>query len=222
MKSLFIQNKFFIVPFIVLFLLTTIVVLYFGNAKVHLYINQFHGTLTDNIYAIITNVGDGLFVFVVIGILLFIRLKHACLLALSHICSGLSVQFLKHSFFEGFPRPALYFQHIHTLYFVHGIEMNYINSFPSGHSTSAFVLFFCLALITNNNIIKFCCFILACLIAFSRVYLSQHFLGDVVAGSIIGFIAVTLVYIWIKQIKNPIWDTSILTLFKRNKIISPS
>ena len=217
MKPFYIQNKYFILPFALLFLLSAITVFYFGNAKIHLFINQFHGTLTDNLYAIITNAGDGLFVVFIIGILLFIRLKYACLLALSHIGSGLSVQILKRTFFGGLPRPALYFQHIHSLYFVRGVEMNYLNSFPSGHSTTAFVLFFCLALISKNNIIKLCCFLLACLTAFSRVYLSQHFLGDITAGSLIGILIVTLVYFLLKRLKNPLWETSIQMVFTKKR-----
>jgi membrane-associated phospholipid phosphatase len=59
-------------------------------------------------------------------------------------------------------------------------------SFPSGHATSAFALFLCLAFLSANRYIKLISFMSACFIAFSRVYLSQHFLIDIYFGSIIG------------------------------------
>lgn len=60
------------------------------------------------------------------------------------------------------------------------------NSFPSGHSTSAFCLFFCLCIISPKVWQKIFFFCLAILIGFSRVYLSQHFFEDIYVGSIIG------------------------------------
>jgi membrane-associated phospholipid phosphatase len=67
-------------------------------------------------------------------------------------------------------------------------------SFPSGHATSAFAIFLAVALISGNRYVKVLCFIFACLVAFSRVYLSQHFLIDIIAGSMIGCIGTLAVY----------------------------
>lgn len=73
------------------------------------------------------------------------------------------------------------------------------NSFPSGHATSAFAVFTCLALLTKNSYLKIIFFIIAVIAAFSRTYLSQHWLVDVTIGSLIGTIAATLFYFIIIQ-----------------------
>ena len=69
-----------------------------------------------------------------------------------------------------------------------------LNSFPSGHATSAFAVFTCLVLLSNNQFLKFVFFVLALTSAFSRTYLSQHWLVDITFGSIIGTVTATLFY----------------------------
>ena len=73
-------------------------------------------------------------------------------------------------------------------------------SFPSGHATTAFTLFTCLALIVPNKLLKILFFAIAALAAYSRIYISQHWLVDIFAGSIIGVtIATGFYFIFIKS-----------------------
>jgi membrane-associated phospholipid phosphatase len=130
--------------------------------------------------------GDGLFVIAPAIILLFFSLRHFVFLACAYLGSGLIAQILKRVFFEDMERPSRYLSGAAQLHLVDGVDLLSERSFPSGHSTSAFALFLCLALISKNKTFKFVSFILACLTAFSRVYLSQHFIMDIYAGSIIG------------------------------------
>ena len=67
-----------------------------------------------------------------------------------------------------------------------GVEISEYHSFPSGHSTSAFALFFCLSLLAKNHYVKVFTALCAIAVAYSRVYLSQHFLQDIIAGSFVG------------------------------------
>lgn len=212
MKQLYIQNKFFVLPFLLLFLVCAALTIGYGNATIHLYINQFHSSFTDTIFPVLTNVGDGYTVIVVIAVLLFFRMKYALLLASSYSVASAVVQVLKRGFFYGTPRPALYFQGNHHLHYMPGIELDVINSFPSGHSATALVLFFCLALFTSKPLLKLLYFVLACLVAFSRVYISEHFFGDITAGSGIGFISVILMSLLLKKLNNNFWNASIQSL----------
>jgi membrane-associated phospholipid phosphatase len=113
------------------------------------------------------------------------------------------------------PRPNIYFKDIYNLHLVKGVEILHSFSFPSGHSATAFALFLCLSLITRKKIMQLLYFILACLIAYSRIYLSQHFLMDAVAGSLIGVFTVLLYYYFHQQIKGEWMDKSLLTLKKK-------
>ncbi|MGH7411303.1 MAG: phosphatase PAP2 family protein, partial [Candidatus Methylomirabilis sp.] len=60
-------------------------------------------------------------------------------------------------------------------------------SFPSGHSVTAFAL----ASVLSRTYPKgsFAFYLLASMVAFSRVYLASHFLSDVVAGAAVGLLA---------------------------------
>ena len=75
-------------------------------------------------------------------------------------------------------------------------------SFPSGHTTVAFCIFFGLALIIPNKKIGAALIVLASLVGFSRTYLSYHFLMDLVAGSFLGVsTALGMFYILRKKLK---------------------
>jgi membrane-associated phospholipid phosphatase len=58
-------------------------------------------------------------------------------------------------------------------------------------------MFCLLAFYTKNNFLKVIYFLIAFLIAYSRMYLSEHFLKDVYTGSIIGVCSALLVYSWV-------------------------
>lgn len=58
-------------------------------------------------------------------------------------------------------------------------------SFPSAHAALAFCLF---AFFKNDKNLKHWALAIAVVIAFSRIYISAHYLSDVVAGALIGYI----------------------------------
>jgi membrane-associated phospholipid phosphatase len=67
-------------------------------------------------------------------------------------------------------------------------------SFPSGHTTAAFSMMFFLSLIIPNKYAKILFAIFAAFMGLSRVYLVQHFLIDVIAGSIVGILSTLFIY----------------------------
>ena len=92
----------------------------------------------------------------------------------------------KQLLFKGMPRPTKYFENEEVLHLVEGVKMHEWNSFPSGHTITAFAIFMILVLVVKNNYLKFLFVMIAILAGYSRVYLSQHFLGDIFTGAIIG------------------------------------
>jgi len=56
--------------------------------------------------------------------------------------------------------------------------------------------------------------ILACGIAYSRVYISQHFLADILIGSLPGFLAALIFYWYFHGLKEKWPDQSILILLQ--------
>ena len=69
-------------------------------------------------------------------------------------------------------------------------------SFPSGHTTSVFALAILLALNTRDKRISLIYLITAIITGYSRIYLGQHFLTDVLMGSFLGVMTAILVH-WI-------------------------
>ena len=59
-------------------------------------------------------------------------------------------------------------------------------SFPSGHTLASFEA--ATALYKDHTVYGFLAFVLAILIAFSRIYLQVHYPSDVLGGAILGFL----------------------------------
>jgi membrane-associated phospholipid phosphatase len=72
-----------------------------------------------------------------------------------------------------------------------------LNSFPSGHTSCVFVFFAGIAAILPYRYRFWQIFIIlfAFLTGFSRIYLSQHFLADVLFGALIGMISTVITYV---------------------------
>ena len=97
---------------------------------------------------------------------------------------------------------------------VDGINMHHSNSFPSGHASTFFVFCTCCALLMAYRFTlreqsgkrwllygasMLGLLLLATLGAYSRVYLSQHFLSDICMGSIIGFTTPFLIFFFARK-----------------------
>lgn len=189
------NNTFFLLPYLMVLLVSAAVLVLFSKPEIHLWINQYNSPFFDYFFKHLTFIGDGIFIIFPAIILLFFSLRHFVFLITAYFSTGLLVQLLKRLFFAEIARPSKYFHDLAPLHLVDGVKMLSGRSFPSGHSTSAFALLLCLALISSSRYLKLICFLLACLVAFSRVYLSQHFLIDIFAGSIIGSIGAISFYL---------------------------
>jgi membrane-associated phospholipid phosphatase len=67
----------------------------------------------------------------------------------------------------------------------------------------------------ENRFYKVLLLILALLTGYSRIYLSQHFLEDVYAGSIIGVSTTFLVYYFVHKKEHDWMDGSIVNFFNK-------
>jgi membrane-associated phospholipid phosphatase len=97
------------------------------------------------------------------------------------------------------PRPSVFFRargELEELNIVEGVHLiSGHMSFPSGHTTSAFILFGLLALLFARKWYwNAALFLLALLIGISRIYLVQHFFKDVYTGAITGVLLSVLIY----------------------------
>ncbi|RLJ80427.1 phosphatase PAP2 family protein [Pedobacter alluvionis] len=174
----------------------------FSKTDGFLIFNRFHTAWLDIFLKYITNLGDGLISILVATVLLAIRKKKkAMTVALAYIYSGLLIQIAKRIFHM--PRPKYYFEQTLFQYnhFVEGVSMYNHNSFPSGHTASAFALTTVLVLVFKKKKISPYCLFFAFLIGYSRIYLAQHFLIDVIFGAITGITCAILSYHQVYDLK---------------------
>lgn len=158
----------------------------FSKGEIHLFMNQFHSNFFDYFFKYATYMGDGIVVIILILILAFIKVRYGLFALAGFLSSGIIAQVLKRFVFSDAKRPLPFFNGIADLHLVPGVDVHSSRSFPSGHTTTAFAFFACAALLTHSKTARLFLFVLAFLTAYSRIYLSQHFLVDVFAGSIIG------------------------------------
>ena len=185
--------------------------IYFSKLDGFMILNSIHNTWLDTFFKFFTNLGDGLFCLLIV-VLLFVfgKKKESVTILIAYITSGLAAQILKRLFHM--PRPKVFFEQIafHYPHFVEGVRMSGTNSFPSGHTTSAFALATVIALVYKKRRISLGLIAFAVLVSYSRIYLAQHFLQDVIFGAVTGIIFALVSY-------DQIYDQKLWSLFKLKK-----
>ena len=186
LKNYILKNKWFIGTYLIVILITSILLLYTSSESVSLFANSIHNPFFDVFFKYITHFGEGWFAVPACLFLLYKNKKLGIAATIISISSALITQFNKHFVFENAYRPALVLKDF-KLNFVDGVDVLNFYSFPSGHTTFAFAIFTCFAFIYHKPLQQIFFLFFALLVAFSRIYLLQHFLRDTIVGSIIGF-----------------------------------
>lgn len=187
----------------------------------HQFFNQYHNEFFDLIFTYATYLGDGLVLVPIILYFLIVKnINYAIQLIFLSIVLLVVSQFLKHLVFEDVNRPFLAFKNVgaYLRLVLSESKMHSHNSFPSGHTTTAFSLFLYMAFtLANNFYSKIFLFALALIAGLSRVYLSQHFIEDVVAGAMLGFMIAVLTY-WVfnkKILQKEKYNKGLFTIFAK-------
>jgi len=92
------------------------------------------------------------------------------------------------------------------------IERQSEKSFPSGHSVAVFEMAFAVAYYTKKKgrgVWGVFAYILACLIAYSRLYVGVHYPSDVIAGAVIGTVCGILAVVIVNAIYKKFVDPKI-------------
>jgi len=172
-----------------------------GNTDFSICVNQYHFPFLDIFFKYITYLGDGLTALLIVILLLIIRLDYGLISAIGLALSAMITQILKRFIFGEVPRPFLVFKEqidVGQWHLIDGVEMHQFYSFPSGHTTSIFGICILLSLIINQKKYNYGLFMIALLVGFSRIYLSQHFLMDVFIGSLIGSMMTIFTFLFLR------------------------
>lgn len=185
-------------PYLILLAISVLLMLIFTKQELYFAVNQRHTVFADVFFTYVTLLGaSGGCVLISILVILF-NFRKGFLLSTSYLLTFASSQGIKH--LVQAPRPHLFFaKKLHDIYLVKGVLMLDVNSFPSGHSVSAFSVAVVLTYISGKKSWGPILLLLAVLVAYSRLYLSEHFFEDVVAGSFLGVLITSCWLYWIDQ-----------------------
>lgn len=185
-------------PYLILLAICVLLMLIFTKEELYFAVNQRHTVFTDVFFTYVTQLGaGGGCMLISISIMLF-NFRKGFLLASSYLITFTVSQGIKH--LVQAPRPHLFFsKKLHDIYLVKGVLMLDVNSFPSGHSVSAFSAAIVLTYVSGKKMWGPVLLLFAVLVAYSRLYLSEHFLQDVVAGSFLGVLVTSCWLYWVDQ-----------------------
>lgn len=194
--------KYFVIPYATLFVWFLIFMMATDHGSILIWVNEHRNDVFDAVFPYVTFIGDWVTLLIVGLALLFYRWRVSVIFLLSTASMLMISSFLKWVVFPNVPRPSVFFEGTTTLKPLEGIILNTLYSFPSGHTMAAFMMATFLALFVNNKKLSALLLFAAVLTAVSRIYLLQHFLRDVLAGSIIGvLIALVMVFSFKKFIE---------------------
>jgi len=158
-------------------------------------INSFNSSEADFLFKIITSGAEITIPILFLGYLIWKKSDLLKSYVISYIFSTLIVQFLKLVVFKDALRPLAYFKgQAFSWHMVQNLLISEYNSMPSGHTSAAWFMCFWISLLAQKPILTILITFYAMLVAYSRVYLFQHFPVDTAVGAMIGTGVSLLVY----------------------------
>lgn len=172
---------------------------YFGKDTLHLLINKNNNAFFDVFFKNFSKFGPVIFVVSMMYIIIK-REKYSALIIFlfSYLLNFIILIFVKKTFFIHVHRPTFYFEQKGIdLHLIDGVTSQIPYTFPSGHASEIFLIMLFACLLIDKKWMKYTAIFIAITMAFSRVYLSKHFLIDTIGGAILGvFILVSMYYLF--------------------------
>lgn len=192
---LLVSCRSFVVPHLVMLCAGALSMMTVSKAELFLTLNYTRLPIFDRFFQYFTYIGDGWLFFAFAVLVLFFHIGKGIMAFTSFALSGLIAQVLKKIVFSDALRPAGYFGDRALIETTDGTALNVFHSFPSGHTTTAFAMFFLLTILVRQKAYGFLFFVFAFLVGYSRIYLGQHFPEDVFYGSLVGVFSTGLVWV---------------------------
>ena len=160
-----------------------------GKENAFLLMNLDLGPAADFFFYIWANAGDGFIWIPAFALTLMYKKKFVPFLLATIVFSTIITQSSKQVFFKSENRPTAVITNASLIHKVPGIEIHTTNSFPSGHTATAFTLFLLTVYLFPTKWTFAIGIIYAIICAYSRVYLGQHFPMDLGGGMLVAVIS---------------------------------
>jgi membrane-associated phospholipid phosphatase len=165
---------------------------YFGRIPVFLFLNTDGGIFIDQFFKWATWGAEGWVWIPFFAVVFGWFKKDAKLIILNFLLSTLFTQIPKRFIWDSISRPIASGIPLNEIHTVPGVVMHAWNSFPSGHTATAFTLFLLTIYLFPTKWVFAIGAIFAMICAYSRVYLGQHFPMDLGGGIIVAVMSVQL------------------------------
>ena len=183
------SEKYFLIPFVAVWTFGLVLWAITDKIGFHLVLNAFHTPMLDTFFKYFTYVVAWVPCAVAVVLLIFRKWKIASVILVGQLVATLITTPLKHIIRA--KRPSAILSDLGINFpIVEGVDLHSTLSFPSGHTSAAFAFCFAVALFCPRWWQKLLCLFVAVLCGYSRIYLSQHFLEDVLAGSMVGVVSI--------------------------------
>ena len=160
------------------------------------------GKIGDLFFTICTYLAEGWIWIPYFIVFYFVLKQNPLLLLLNFTLSTLLTQIPKHFIWDHVARPIASGIDTSLIHVVKGMEIFTANSFPSGHSATAFTLFLLSVKLLNTKKSLIIGLFYAIFCAYSRVYLGQHFPLDVAGGITVALLSVEISNLLYKKVKH--------------------
>ena len=174
-----------------------------GRIPVFLILNRDFGTIADTVLLGFTYLAEGWIWIPYLIIVGWLFKKEKAIIVYSFAISTLLTQIPKLLLLSHITRPIASGIAPNLIHTVKGVTMHQLNSFPSGHTATAFTIFLLTIYLFNQTKLILIGLLYAMLCGYSRVYLGQHFPMDV-GGGIIVAIATIEISKRIRKIKSDV------------------
>lgn len=172
---------------VVAFVLAVFIAVY-GKDESFLMINGHYSVQADYFFNWVTFLGEWLLWVPLFVYALFYKRDFLIAVAVALVVCTLITHLFKRVIYVGQPRPLRLLEGL-----ARAVPLlkhnNYVNSFPSGHTSTAFTTSLLLAFIVRRRWAPYVFTSVAFLVGYSRVYLAQHFVTDVLAGILVGIVS---------------------------------
>ena len=166
--------------------------LIWGRETLFLLFNKDLGTIADSFFVFCSNMAEG-WIWIPYLIIVFGYFKKDWqFIVYSFVGSTLLTQIPKQLFLEKITRPFASNIPKSLIHTVSGVEMHTLNSFPSGHTATAFTIFLLTVYLFENKWVLTLGLVYALLSAYSRVYLGQHFPLDLGGGILAAILSIEI------------------------------
>jgi membrane-associated phospholipid phosphatase len=212
LNEVFRRIKWLVIPYLLVLCICLVIRLVFTRQTIYFTVNSIYSPVADFLAPFVTDLGNGWFAVFIAAVLALFSYRKAFLVVTSCGVTAIVAQILK--FIFAAPRPKLYFKdQLSRIHFVKAVEILSYHSFPSGHTVTAFSLAVLFTYWSRNKGWGPVFLLIAVMVGYSRMYLSEHFFEDVTAGSVIGVIITVIWLYWLDNrafIQRPEWQTGLL------------